>query len=139
MMTQPIQTFKNLTSETTPAGGNASKIGFSHEDRREVEMDARHARAAVVGGGISGAVLWAWAQIKRVVAAVRADFQLRAAEAQLFRMTDRELADLGLCRADIPFAIRKAAASETATGETPLIAGATGAVAAANQNLRRAA
>jgi len=38
MMTQPIQMFENLTSETSPAGGNAlTKMGFSFEDRRLIE------------------------------------------------------------------------------------------------------
>ena len=59
---------------------------------------------------------------------------LRAAEAQLHRMTDRELSDLGLCRADISFAVR-----EAAEGIVPQIDGVTGLVVAANQNLRRAA
>jgi len=49
-------------------------------------------------------------------------------------MTDRELSDLGLCRADITFAIR-----EAAEGVAPQFEGARERVAAANQNLRRAA
>ncbi|MBX9945360.1 MAG: DUF1127 domain-containing protein [Reyranella sp.] len=62
------------------------------------------------------------------------DLKLRAAEAQLLRMTDRELADLGLARSDIPFAVR-----ETAHGLSPQIDAVTGDVAAVNHNLRRAA
>ncbi len=140
MMTQPIQMFENLTSETTPAGGNAlAKIGFSYHDRRLVEMDARYARAAVVADAVSSAVLWVHAQYKRVIDAIKADYRLRTAEAQLFRMSDRDLADLGLCRADIPFAVREAAAQEATAGETPLIAGATSPAPAANQNLRHVA
>lgn len=136
MMTQPIQKFENLTSET-PAGGNAlSKIGFSHEERRLIEADARYARAAVVADEITDAILWVRAQVKRLAAGVKANFRLRAAEAQLFRMSDRELADLGLCRSDIPYAVREAAADEAAAGETPLIATAD-AARPANQNLRR--
>ncbi|MBV8192939.1 MAG: DUF1127 domain-containing protein [Alphaproteobacteria bacterium] len=72
-------------------------------------------------------------QWRRLVDSVKADFRLRAAEAQLYRMTDRELADLGLARSDIPFAVREAAhgiAPET---------GFDGPLAAANQNMRRAA
>ena len=60
--------------------------------------------------------------------------KLRAAEAQLLRMSDRELADLGLCRSDISFAVR-----EAAQGIAPEIDHVTGHVTAANQNLRRAA
>ncbi|MDB5486375.1 MAG: hypothetical protein JWQ58_90, partial [Reyranella sp.] len=46
MMTQPIRTFKDLTSETAPAGGNAhSMIGFTFDDRRLLELRARYARA----------------------------------------------------------------------------------------------
>jgi uncharacterized protein YjiS (DUF1127 family) len=139
MLTQPIQRFQNLTSETTPAGGNAlAKIGFSHEDHRLIETNARYARATTVADKISDAILWVQAQFKRLADAVRIDFRLRAAEAQLYSMTDRELADVGLSRTDIPFAVRAAAAEEVA-GEAPLLAVATGARAAANQNLRHAA
>ena len=108
MMTQPIQMFENLTSETSPAGGNAlTKMGFSFEDHR---------------------------LIARAVAAVKADFKLRAAEAQLHRMSDRELSDLGLCRADIPFAVR-----ERVEGVMPQFDVVTGHATPANQNVRRAA
>lgn len=139
-MTQPLQMFENLPSETTPAGGNAlAKIGFSAHDRRLIEMDARYARAALIADAVSNSVVWLTAQYKRLVAAAKADFRLRAAEAQLFRMSDRDLADLGLCRADIPFAVREAAAQEAAAGETPLIATAGAASPAANQNLRHVA
>ncbi len=68
------------------------------------------------------------------VGGIKADLKLRAAEAQLHRMSDRELSDLGLCRADITFAIR-----EAAEGVTPAFEGAGERIAAANQNLRRAA
>ena len=44
-----------------------------------------------------------------LVGGIKADLKLRAAEAQLHRMSDRELSDLGLCRADITFAVREAA------------------------------
>ena len=38
MMTQPIQAFKNPTSETSPAGGNDfTKHDLSYEDRRLLE------------------------------------------------------------------------------------------------------
>ncbi|SJZ32241.1 protein of unknown function [Enhydrobacter aerosaccus] len=138
MMTQPLQMFENLTSETTPAGGNAlAKIGFSSHDRRLVEMNARYARAAVLADGLSAAIVWLGGQYKRLVGALKADLRIRSAEAQLFRMSDRDLADLGLCRADIPFAVREAAAEEATAGETPLIATAGTPVTAANQNLRR--
>ena len=135
MMTQPIQTFENLTSETAPAGGNAlTKLGFSFEDRRLIERRARYARAALLADILTDAILWVRRQVQRFTAAVKADFKLRAAEAQLFRMSDRELADLGLCRADIPFAVR-----EAAYGIAPEINHDFASVSAANQNLRRAA
>lgn len=135
MMTQPIRTFKDLTSETTPAGGNDKfKIGFTFDDRRLHELRARYARAEYVANAMGDAILWLGRKYDRLVAGLKADLKLRAAEAQLFRMSDRELADLGLCRADISFAIR-----EAAEGVTPQIDGVTGHVAPANQNLRRAA
>jgi hypothetical protein len=59
--------------------------------------------------------------------------KLRAAEDQLMAMSDRELADIGLCRAEIPFAVRQP------TGMAPGFDGVTGLVDAANQNLRHAA
>jgi len=135
MMTQPIRTFKDLSSETAQAGGNdISKIGFTFDDRRLVELRARYARAQIMADGLGDVILWLGRQYRRLVAAIKADFRLRTAEAQLFRMSDRELADLGLCRADIPFAIR-----EAAQGITPQIDGMTSHVVAANQNMRHAA
>lgn len=110
MMTQPIQTFENLTSETTPAGGNAEiKTGFAARIR---------------------------APFKRLIESVKADFRLRTAEAELFRMSDRELADVGLSRSDIPFAVRRGA---DVVGEAPAIGRTTAAAQAANENLRHIA
>ena len=131
MMTQPIQTFQNLTSETT-AGGNDYEYGagFTYADRRRLEREARYARAVF----LIDATLWVARQIGRLVAAVKADFKLRAAEAQLLRMSDRELSDLGLCRGDIHFAVR-----ETIEGVMPQFDTVTGHVTPANQNVRRAA
>jgi len=135
MMTQPIRTFEDLTSETAPAGGNATtKIAYTFDDRRLIELRARYARAEVVANALGDVLLWAGRLYGRLVAGFKADLKLRAAEAQLYRMTDRELADLGLCRADIAFAVR-----EAAEGVAPQIDGFTGHVTAANQNLRRAA
>ena len=132
MMTQPIQMFENLTSETTPAGGNAlTKIGFSHTDLRLVEMQARYARAAAMADAISTGIVWAHGLYSQATAKLKANFRLRAAEAQLYRMGDRELADLGLCRSDIPFAVREAAAVE---GMTPQFDAHSGTIAPANQN-----
>jgi uncharacterized protein YjiS (DUF1127 family) len=134
MMTQPIKKFENLTSEIT-AGGNAlSKIGFTFEDRIRLEQQARYARAAAVSDLLVDGLLWIGRQYKRLSAAVKADFKLRAAEAQLHRMTDRELADLGLCRADITFAVR-----EQVEGVMPQFDAHIGHVTPANQNVRHAA
>ena len=44
MMTQPIRTFKDLSSKAAPAGGNA-KLDLPFEDRRLLEVRARTARA----------------------------------------------------------------------------------------------
>ena len=44
MMTQPIQMFENLTSETSPAGGNdIAKTTLTFEERRILELRARYA------------------------------------------------------------------------------------------------
>ena len=113
MMTQPIRTFQNLTSET--AGGNADTgyaVGFAHADQRRLEREARFARAVF----LIDAGLWLARLVKRAVVAVKTDFKLRAAEAQLYRMSDRELSDLGLCRADIPFAVRESRRGRHAAG-----------------------
>jgi uncharacterized protein YjiS (DUF1127 family) len=133
MMTQPIRTFKDLSSEAAPAGGNA-KLGLSFEDRRLFEMSARVARARLVADGLVDALLWVGRQWRRLVDGVKADFRLRAAETELYRMTDRELADLGLSRSDIPFAVR-----EAAHGVAPDVGRFDGTAEPANQNLRRAA
>jgi uncharacterized protein YjiS (DUF1127 family) len=134
MMTQPIERFQKLTSEITPAGTNdLLRIGFTHDDHRLLERRARYARAAMFANLIAEAILWAGRQSGRLLQALKADFRLRAAEAQLFRMSDRELADLGLTRADIPFAVREAA------GVAPHFDAAPMHGAPANQNLRHAA
>lgn len=135
MMTQPIQMFENLTSETSPAGGNdIAKTTLTFEERRILELRARHARAELVANGLADALLWFGRQYSRFVAAIKADFKLRAAESQLFRMSDRELADIGLCRGDIHFAIRETAVE----GIAPEIAHARASMVA-NENLRRVA
>jgi hypothetical protein len=135
MMTQPIRTFKDLTSETAPAGGNdLTKLDLSHQGRRGLEQSARYARVELMANALGDAALWLGRQWHRLVAGIKADFKLRAAEAQLLRMSDRELADIGLCRGDITFAIR-----EVAHGVSPEIEGARAALTAANQNMRRAA
>lgn len=131
MMTRPIHLFDSLTSETTPAGGNTYIPTFSYDERRILEMRARYARAELVGNLVSDAVLWVAKQCQRLVAAIKADFKLRAAEAQLHRMSDRELQDLGLCRADISFAVREVAVE----GVEPVIDNHLHAeIAAANRN-----
>ena len=135
MITQPIQMFENLTSETTPAGRNdIAKVGFSLGDRQMIELRARYARAELMANALGDTLLWMGRCYDRLVAAIKADFKLRAAEAQLLRMTDRELADLGLARGDIQFAVRDAA-----EGVAPAFDTVTGGLAAANQNLHRAA
>ena len=135
MMTQPIRTFNDLTSETAPAGGNdLAKHNLSYQDRRLLEQNARYARAELLANTLGDAVLWLSRQWHRLSAAIKADFKLRAAEAQLFRMSDRELADIGLCRGDITFAVR-----EVAHGVAPDIDSVGAPLTAANQNLRRAA
>jgi uncharacterized protein YjiS (DUF1127 family) len=135
MMTQPIQMFESLTSETTPAGRKDTvKAGFTIADRHMIELRARYARAEFVANALGDALLWIGRQYGRLVAGIKSDLKLRAAEAQLLRMSDRELADLGLARGDIPFAVR-----EAAEGLAPQIDAVTGNVVAANQNLHRAA
>src|SRR5258706_8081251 len=41
MMTQPIQMFENLTSETSAGGNDLTKLGFSFHDRRLIESRPR--------------------------------------------------------------------------------------------------
>jgi uncharacterized protein YjiS (DUF1127 family) len=106
MMTQPIQTFENLTSETSAGGNDLTKLGFAHDDRRLIERRAHFERAALVADGVTNALLWLGRQAKRAVEAIKASHRLRNAEEQLYRMSDRELSDLGLSRAEIPFAVR---------------------------------
>src|SRR5437899_11482212 len=108
MMTQPIEKFQKLTTEVSAGGNDLTKLGFSYDDRRLIERRARYARAALVADSLTEALLWASRLGRRVIEAIKADYRLRAAEAQLFRMSDRELRDLGLSRAEIPFAVREA-------------------------------
>ena len=103
MMTQPIQTFKDLTSETAPAGGNdLTQLDPSYRNRRGLEQTARYARAELMANALGDAALWLGRQWHRLIAGIKVDIKLRAAEAQLFRMSDRELADIGITRSDIP-------------------------------------
>jgi len=133
MMTQPIQMFENLTSETSAGGNRLTKLGFSFDDRRLIERRARYARAALIADSLTEALLWLNRQAKRAIEAIKADYRLRAAESQLHRMSDRELSDLGLSRAEIPFAVREV------EGVMPQFDAVTGHVASANQNVRNAA
>jgi uncharacterized protein YjiS (DUF1127 family) len=127
MLTQPIRMFEDLTSETAPAGGNEkAKSVVTFADRQLIELRARYARAELMSNALGDAALWLARQYRRLVAGIRSDFKLRAAESQLLRMTDRELADLGL------------AVREAAEGVAPQF-DVTGGMLAANQNLHRAA
>ena len=135
MMTQPIRYFLDLTSETAQAQQlKAPKSVFSGDEIRMLELRARHVRAEMVGNLISDAIVWVSRKVGVLHARIKADLRLRHAEAQLFRMSDRELSDLGLCRADIEFAVREAAEVE---GLAPQIDVATGTPMPANQTLRR--
>ncbi|MGE0573752.1 DUF1127 domain-containing protein [Reyranella sp.] len=110
MMTQPIRTVNNLSSETSPAGGNdiaKSSLPLSFEERRLLDLRARYARAEVLANALGDMILSLRRTFGRLTAAIKENYKLRAAETQLNRMTDRELADLGLCRADIAFAVRE--------------------------------
>ena len=111
MMTQPIQTFEESDQRNCAGGGKRlPRSALSYEDRRLLELRARYARAELMADILDRRRPVARpADAARLVAGIKADFKLRAAEAQLFRMSDRELADIGLCRADIPFAVREAA------------------------------
>jgi len=135
MMTQPIEKFQKLTTEVSAGGNDLTKLGFSFDDRRVIERRAHYARAALIADGLTDALLWLGRQAKRAIEAIKADYRLRAAEAQLFRMSDRELRDLGLSRAEIPFAVREAHVE----GVMPAFDAAhEAAVAAANRNERPA-
>jgi hypothetical protein len=133
-MTQPIRTFENLMSETATGGNDVAKFDLSFEPRRQLGLRARYARAELMMNGLGDVILWLGRKVGGLVDGVREDFKLRAAEAQLRRMSDHELADIGLCRADIPFAVR-----EVAQGAAPQFDTPAGAVSAANQDWRRAA
>ena len=138
MMTQPIQKFQKLTSEVSAGGNDLTKLGFSSDDRRLFERRARFARAALVADGVTEGLLWLGRQAKRAVDAVKADHKLRVAESQLLRMSDRELADLGLSRAEIPFAVREAHVEGVAPAFDAAQAAHEAAVSAANRNERPA-
>jgi len=135
MMSQPIQTFESLTSETMPAGGNdVVKTVMTFQDRQMLELRARYARAEMLSNLLGDAIVWIGRQYRRLVSTIKADFKLRNAESQLHRMSDRELADIGLARAEIPFAVR-----EKVEGIAPALDSVTHTVPASNENLRRVA
>ena len=134
MMTQPIRTLETLTSEQVAAKFAQPKLALSFDEHRRIEARARYARAEAVSVAIVDAGFWLASKAKALIAWIRLDMQLRATEDQLRRMTDRELADLGLTRSDIEFAVRS-----YAEGVAPTIEAPSQSVAAANQNLRNAA
>jgi uncharacterized protein YjiS (DUF1127 family) len=134
MMTQPIRTFEPLTSEPTTNKFVAPKLALGFDEYRRLEARARYARAEAVSEAIVDAGFWIVGKTKALVAAYKAHVATRAAEDQLRRMSDRELADLGLSRTEIEYAVRN-----HAVGVAPVIATPTTSAAAANQNLRRAA
>jgi len=135
MKSEAIRAFENLTSEIgAMEQAKAFKSGLTFEDRHRLEMRARTARAEMIAGHIVDGILWVRAQFHRLGAWLEADRRLRYAERQLMSMDDRGLADLGLTRGDVPFAVRRAA-----EGNAPQFDEVTGYVAPANQNLRHAA
>jgi hypothetical protein len=135
MKSEAIQTFEILTSEIeTMEQAKAFKMGLTFEDRERLEMRARTARAEMIAGHIVDGILWVRTQFHRFGAWFKAGQRLRIAERQLMSMDDRMLADLGLTRGDVPFAVRRAA-----EGDAPQFDEVTGYVAPANQNLRHAA
>ncbi|HYC65692.1 MAG TPA: DUF1127 domain-containing protein [Reyranellaceae bacterium] len=133
MMTQPIRSFEALTSEPAATKVAAPKIVLGFDERARLEARARYARAEMVSEAAVDAVLWIGRQIKAVVAKIKANGQARVAEDYLRRMSDRELADLGITRSDIQYAVR------TPAGVAPKIAAPANSAAPANQNLRHAA
>lgn len=135
MKSEAIRAFENLTSEIeTMEQAKAFKMGMTYEDRQRLEMGARTARAQLIAGHIVDGILWVRTQFHRLGTWFTAGQRLRLAERQLMSMDDRMLADLGLTRGDVPFAVRRAA-----QGDTPQFDEVAGYVAPANQNLRRAA
>jgi len=135
MKSDAIQSFENLTSEIgAMEQAKAFKLGLTFEDRQRLEMRARTARAEMLAGHIVDGILWVRDQFRRLSARFKADQRLRYAERQLMSMDDRGLADLGLTRGDVPFAVRRAA-----EGNAPQFDEVTGYTAPANQNLRHAA
>jgi uncharacterized protein YjiS (DUF1127 family) len=131
MMTQPIRMFETLASESTTGKFVAPKLALSYEEHRRLEARARYARAEAVSEAIVNVGFWIAGKFKALAAAWKADMALRASEDQLRRMSDRELADLGLNRSEIEFAVR-----DFAEGVVPSIEAPTTLAAAANQNLR---
>jgi uncharacterized protein YjiS (DUF1127 family) len=134
MMTQPIRTFETFASEPTTGVVARPKLELSFDDYRRLEARARYARAEAVSEAIVNAGFWIAGKIKAAVAAYKANLALRDSEDQLRRMSDRELADLGLNRAEIEFAVRS-----LAEGVAPEIKAPALPATAANQNLRNAA
>jgi len=135
MMSQPIRIFQDLTSEIAPAGGNDKTMTApSHEERRMIEARARHERAALIAEGLGAFAQWLRHQYGRMVRGLKAGGRIRTTEDQLYRMSDRELADIGLARSDIRFAVR-----EDVQGFAPSFDVTGAAVPAVNENLRRVA
>ena len=135
MMTQHIRTFETLTSE--PVATNkfaAPKLALSFEERRRLEARARYARAEMVSEAGVDAILWVARQVKALVAKMKENTRMRVAEDHLRRMSDRELSDLGITRADIEYSVRT-----SAEGVAPTIEAPTATAAVANQNLRNVA
>ncbi|MBM3644206.1 MAG: DUF1127 domain-containing protein [Alphaproteobacteria bacterium] len=99
-----------------------------------VELRARYQRAEIVSEFLVDGLLWIGRGVKALAKGFAARARLVAAERQLEALDDRMLADLGVKRGDIPFAVRRAP-----QGVAPEFGGVAHVVPAANLDMHRAA
>jgi uncharacterized protein YjiS (DUF1127 family) len=136
MITRPIQVSSNLTREAAVRGadtGYAVRRGLISGRPPQQEAGTRRVLFLIDAG------LWLASALKRWGSALRANARMRAAEQQLYRMSNRELSDLGLCRGDIAVAVREGTVRDAATGVMPQVEAFAGYALPANQNMRQAA
>ena len=96
-----------MTTQTTTNGGSAPDFSAQvslqdwHQDSMEILAAAQKLRSEAVGRFLTSATRYVGQKLQPVVRSINGFFTRRHEMAELMRLNDRELADIGLSRGDI--------------------------------------
>lgn len=92
-----------MTTQTNTAGGSTPDLPLqeSHQDSIEIVAAAQKLRSEEVGRFVTIAARFVGRTFRAVLRAVSEFFSRRHELAELMRLNDRELADIGLSRGDL--------------------------------------